>query len=62
MAKVGFSLGQFLVDKSTKLFNRDSLELRCQPIVEADLNADLTDEENKVGDDLMNEFDSLVDL
>jgi len=61
-AKVGFSVGPFLVDKVTKLFNRDSLELRCQPIVEADLNADLTDKEHEQGDALMEEFDSLVDL
>lgn len=62
LTKVRFSLGQFLVDKATKLFNRDSLELRCQPIVHADLNADLTAEEHEQGDALMKELDSLVDL
>lgn len=54
--KVRLSLGQIAVDKSTKLFNRDSLEFRCQPIVEAH-RADISDEQVKAEDSLVDSFD-----
>ena len=58
--KVRLSVGQIAVDKSTKLFNRDSLEFRCQPLVEA-YRTDISDEQAKEEASLVDSFDSLVD-
>lgn len=57
--KVRLSLGQIAVDRSTKLFNRDSLEFRCQPIVEAH-RADISDEQVKEESSLVDSFDSFA--
>ena len=57
--KVRLSLGQIAVDKSTKLFNRDSLEFRCQPIIEAH-RTDISDEQVKAETSLVDDFDSFT--
>ena len=55
LAKVRLSSGQFMVDKSAKLFNRDSLEFRCPPLLEAQM------EVSAKGTELLEEFHQMVD-
>ena len=57
-AKVRMSLGQFLVDKATKLFNRDSLEFRVTPGLEVEIEY-LNPEDQEESDKLVEEFSSL---
>ena len=58
-AKVRLSLGQFLVDKATKLFNRDSLEFRVTPGLEVDIEY-LTEEDKNESETLLEEFSSFA--
>ena len=58
-AKVRLSLGQFLVDKATKLFNRDSLEFRVTPGLEVDIEY-LNDEDKNESEALLEEFSSFA--
>lgn len=58
IVKVRLSLGQIAVDKIAKLFNRDSLEFRCQPIVDAIRST--SDEQMKQEDSLVDMFDMLT--
>lgn len=55
ISRVRLSSGQFMVDKSAKLFNRDSLEFRCPPLLEVDMQVP------EEGAQLMESFNQMVD-